>query len=132
MLSLIPDIYSDTISLNPENLSAVSLSVVSIEGLISLSNGIIWCLILFLVYLVSAFDLSSRNSMLCWSRNSVISRLVAKSNGLMIMLFTGFIPAIPAKPVPLARLISRVSILSVSYTHLRAHETVLDLVCRLL
>src|SRR5664280_3522479 len=34
--------------------------------------------------------------------------------------------------VPPVRMIKEVSVEAVSYTHLRAHETVLDLVCRLL
>ena len=112
MLSLSCDIYSETISLSPENLSAVSLSVVSIDGLISLRTGMTRCLILFLVYTVSAFDLSSRKIILCWLRYVNISCLVAKSNGRIILLLTGFIPVIPVKPVPLVRLIKRVSMLS--------------------
>ena len=41
------------------------------------------------------------------------------------------VPAMRAKRVPLWRVTSRDESTDVSYTHLRAHETVLDLVCRL-
>src|ERR1035437_2054833 len=112
ILSLNRNIYSDTISLYTEILPAVSLSVISIEGLISFRIGIIRCRILFLRYLVSAFDLSSRKTIFCLFRKTEMSSRLAKSNGLIILLLTGFIPAIPVRPVPLIRFINRVSILS--------------------
>ena len=43
------------------------------------------------------------------------------------------VPAPPAAPVqPPFPVESKIGFVAVSYTHLRAHETVLDLVCRLL
>ena len=40
-------------------------------------------------------------------------------------------PAALHVPSDMAR-VARIEIIAVSYTHLRAHETVLDIVCRLL
>ena len=60
-LFLFPRYMRSHISLISEILSAVSVIVISKEGLISRNTGNILCLILFLVYFTSEFDRSSLN-----------------------------------------------------------------------